>query len=162
MLKRHPTCLHRTIGAIFFILSVGAGRQFRDRASPLRSGREEHQCEESRQNKRIHFKLVPFYFVRHATFISLQSLGSSRGLELLAVLVEANTRGGSTVAAAFAGANTVGVILVNGRRLSIQKNRWKRTGQSCREWRRTHSTGASGTSWGQSTQRRRKPRRYHL
>ena len=37
-----------------------------------------------------------------------------------------------------------------------------RTEQSCRGWRKRRSTGASSTSWGQCTRRRRKHHRYHL
>lgn len=40
--------------------------------------------------------------------------------------------------------------------------RWRRTGQSCRGWRRRRSTGASSTSLGRSTRRRRRRQRYHL
>lgn len=59
-----------------------------------------------KQNKRIHFRLVPFYFVRHdrsSPLVGLASLG--RG-QLLAVLVVADTGRGSAVAAALAGADT--------------------------------------------------------
>jgi hypothetical protein len=37
-----------------------------------------------------------------------------------------------------------------------------RTEQSCRGWRRRHSTGALGTSLGRRTRRRQRHRRYHL
>jgi hypothetical protein len=38
----------------------------------------------------------------------------------------------------------------------------QRTGQSCRGWRKRHSTAASGTSWERCTPRRRRHRRCHL
>jgi hypothetical protein len=59
-----------------------------------------------KQNKRIHFRLVPFYFVRNDHSSPLVGLASLRGGQLLAVLVVADTGRGSAVAAALAGADT--------------------------------------------------------
>jgi hypothetical protein len=134
---------------------------------------------------------------------SCSSLGSV-GDNLLAVLVVANTRRGSAVAAAGAGADTV-IISVSSQKSSTyletsgddDGSSWfvtmkkrvgvfrkydqgssdahtptkaqlshsregQRTGQSCREWRKRHSTAASGTSWVRYTPRRRRHPRCHL
>lgn len=48
------------------------------------------------------------------------------------------------------------------RRLAVVAPADERTGQSCREWRKRHSTAASGTSWVRCTPRRRRRQRYHL
>jgi hypothetical protein len=83
------------------------------------------------------------------------------GVDLLSVLVETDARGRSAVAATFDGADTERQIrflfLIHARFI------WAlHTVRSCRGWRKTHSTGASGTSWGRCTRGIRRHRRYHL
>jgi hypothetical protein len=46
--------------------------------------------------------------------------------------------------------------------VTLQLPGGQRTGQSCREWRKRHSTAASGTSWVQCIQRTQRHPRYHL
>jgi hypothetical protein len=74
---------------------------------------QEHHSGKGKQNKKIHFRLVPFLFCWFEWRSSpLHSLGGLRGVHLLAILVVANPWGRSTVAAAFTGTDTVESELV--------------------------------------------------
>ncbi len=72
---------------------------------------QEHHSGKGKQNKKIHFRLVPFLFCWFEWRSSpLHSLGGLRGVQLLAILVVANPWGRSTVAAAFTGTDTRGRV----------------------------------------------------
>jgi hypothetical protein len=99
--------------------------------------------------------------LRHVPVIPNRLLGSSSRLgrllrhNLLSVLVVSHPRWRRPVSTAFPRANA-------GPCQRHSTTAGERTEQSCRGWRRTRSTAASGTSSGLCTRRRRRRRRCRL